>query len=192
MPRTSSCWADEASTGVPRNMGSLCSMRDTSAAVPFAGSARGEAEHISQGHTHRHEHGHVQRRYTQSTETAGHTACHRQGDAFNITQRKESHKTQTQIDEYPPSLGLEEAGCHWYSAHKILSKFTSTYSFAGPSSVGTRPLFIHRLCLYPGPTLWAPCPLAGSAQCSPGNTWHSHLCSRHPHIHKSPWLAGAA
>lgn len=108
MPRTSSCWADEAQTGMPRSIRALSSLRDSSPAVLFTGSARDEAEHISQEHIHRHEHGHAQRRHTQSTETAGHTTCHRQDDAFNIIQRKESHRTQT--GEPLLSLGLEEVG----------------------------------------------------------------------------------
>lgn len=90
---------------------------------------------------------------------------------------KESNHIKHKYRQVSPLLLLDWKRQDVTSTHKISSKFTGTYTFACPSSVVTSSLFMHWLCLYPGPILWAPCPLAGSGQCSLGNTWHSLLCS---------------
>lgn len=77
-------------------MGSLSSPRDASTAVPFAGSARGEAEHISQGHIQIWIWTCIEEEHTECW-----NGCHWQFNAFNITQRKDSHKTRT--DRWLPS-----------------------------------------------------------------------------------------
>lgn len=148
--------------GLPR-------LRNVTDAVPFAGSTSGEAEHVSQGHTDRHGHGHTQRK---SQDTAPDKVLPSTAPTDRTCMTKNKDRQASPL----PLLGWQR--------HNITSaarfRFTNTDTFADPSKYWYGPLFL----LY---TPWVPYLPAGPAQCLLANTWHSRLIPQAPHTCGCAW-----